>query len=71
MRPDYDFESTLTVAIAELLISDKMYRCPDFVQRKKYIALMESVANNNGKVYKFSSLHVSGEQLNLYTGIAV
>lgn len=65
------FAFFLPIAIAELLISDKLYRCPDFVLRKKYIALMESVAANNGKIFKFSSLHVSGEQLNLYTGIAV
>lgn len=58
------------VAIDYLLISDKMYRCSDFVQRKKFVELIESVKNNRGKVYKFSSLHVSGEQLDNFTGIA-
>jgi len=58
------------LAIAELLISDKLYRSDNYSHRKKYIALMDSVKANHGKVFKFSSLHASGEQLNLYTGIA-
>ena len=47
-----------------------MYRADDFKVRKQYVDLMESVKMNGGNVYKFSSLHTSGEQLNNYTGIA-
>jgi len=58
------------LAIADLLVSDTFYRVDDFQLRNKYVALMESVVENGGKIFKFSALHVSGEQLNLYTGIA-
>lgn len=58
------------LAIEELLITDQMYRCDNFDERNKYVALMESVKANGGKVYHFSSMHVSGEQLNNFTGIA-
>ena len=34
-----------------------------------YVNLVESVKKNGGKVFIFSSLHVTGEQLALYTGI--
>lgn len=30
--------------------------------RKKYVALVDSVKDNNGEVKVFSSLHVSGER---------
>jgi protein pelota len=58
------------LAIADLLITDSMYRARHFAERKKYIQLIESVRANGGRVFQFSSLHCSGEQLNLYTGIA-
>ena len=58
------------LAIEELLITDTMYRSNNFVERKKYVDLIDSVRGSGGKVFKFSSLHVSGEQLNNYTGIA-
>jgi protein pelota len=58
------------LAVADLLITDTMYRTSDFVLRNKYVALVESVKRNGGKVFHFSSLHVSGEQLNLYSGVA-
>lgn len=58
------------LAIADLLISDAMYRAKDYNERNKYCQLMESVEQSGGRVFKFSSLHGSGEQLNMYTGIA-
>mmetsp|Transcript_4693 Transcript_4693/g.7710 ORF Transcript_4693/g.7710 Transcript_4693/m.7710 type:complete len:163 (+) Transcript_4693:131-619(+) len=58
------------LAIETLLVSDTMYRCNDYALRSQYVRLMESVKENGGHVYKFSSLHVSGEQLNMYTGVA-
>jgi protein pelota len=73
-RACYGLKEVLTaneqVAIDQLLITDTMYRSNNFVERKKYVDLIDSVRENGGKVYKFSSLHVSGEQLNNYTGIA-
>ncbi len=58
-------------AIEQLLITDNMYRNSiDLNLRAQVIKLMDSVKESGGKVFKFSSLHVSGEQLNNYTGIA-
>lgn len=56
--------------IDELLITDALFKAVDINERKKYVALVESVQSHGGKVYIFSSMHVSGEQLTLYTGIA-
>ena len=57
-------------AVAELLITDKVYRTDDFQERNKFVDLMEEVQNAGGKVFKFSSMHVSGEKLDCFTGIA-
>uniref|UniRef100_A0A7E4ZUQ0 ERF1_1 domain-containing protein n=1 Tax=Panagrellus redivivus TaxID=6233 RepID=A0A7E4ZUQ0_PANRE len=58
------------VAIDTLLISDALIRSDNVHERKKYIAIVDDVKLNNGKVMVFSSLHPSGEQLNMMTGIA-
>ncbi|XP_026329495.1 protein pelota [Hyposmocoma kahamanoa] len=57
-------------AIETLMISDKLFRCQDIQQRKEYVALVDSVRENGGDVRVFSSMHVSGEQLDQLTGIA-
>ncbi|KOC70851.1 Protein pelota [Habropoda laboriosa] len=57
-------------AIETLLISDKLFRCQDVNERKEYVELVESVRDSGGDVKIFSSLHVSGEQLEQLTGIA-
>lgn len=57
-------------AIETLLISDKVFRCQDVGQRKKMVQLVDSVKDAGGDVRIFSSLHVSGEQLDQLTGIA-
>lgn len=57
-------------AIETLLISDKLFRCQDIVLRKEYVKLVESARDSGGDVKIFSSLHVSGEQLEQLTGIA-
>ncbi|GBC05123.1 hypothetical protein RclHR1_06050001 [Rhizophagus clarus] len=57
-------------AIGTLLLSDELFRSADISTRKKYIELVESVRAGGGKVMIFSSLHVSGEQLNQLTGVA-
>ncbi len=38
--------------------------------RRKYVDLVESVKSHGGTVFIFSSLHVSGEQLDKFTGVA-
>lgn len=57
-------------AIDTLLISDKLFRCNDVAERKKYVAIVDSVRESGGEVRMFSSLHPSGEQLDQLTGIA-
>ncbi|XP_011494656.1 PREDICTED: protein pelota [Ceratosolen solmsi marchali] len=57
-------------AIETLLISDKLFRCQDVALRKEYIHLVETVKKSNGDVKIFSSMHISGEQLDLLTGVA-
>ncbi|CAO3652175.1 unnamed protein product [Cunninghamella echinulata] len=57
-------------AIGTLLVTDGLLRSADMVTRKKYVALVEQVRESGGEVYMFSSLHVSGEQLNQLTGVA-
>jgi len=57
-------------AVDSLLVTDELFRSSDVVTRKKYVALVESVRENGGKVYIFSSLHVSGAQLQQVSGVA-
>jgi hypothetical protein len=58
------------LAVDELLVSDQLFKSADVRTRKQYVQLVESVREHNGKVYIFSGMHVSGEQLGQYTGIA-
>lgn len=58
------------IAIEILLITDEMYRNRDNGLRKKYIGLVDSVKRSGGKALVLSSMHVSGEQLTMLTGIA-
>ncbi|XP_011308857.1 protein pelota [Fopius arisanus] len=57
-------------AIEVLLISDKLFRCQDIQTRKEYVEIVDSVKDAGGDVKIFSSMHVSGEQLDQVTGIA-
>ncbi|KAI8079940.1 pelota [Halteromyces radiatus] len=57
-------------AIGTLLVTDELFRSADMDTRKKYVTLVEQVREAGGKVFVFSSLHVSGEQLNQLTGVA-
>lgn len=58
------------LAVDELLVTDHLFKAADVGVRKKYVDLVESVREHGGKVYVFSSMHVSGAQLDQYTGIA-
>lgn len=58
------------LAIDSLLISDELFRSADIATRKKYVALVESVRERGGTVYIFSTMHVSGQQLQQVSGVA-
>jgi len=68
--PKEVFSAQKEGAIKTLLISDVLFRSTDLDERRKYVKLVESTKNAGGKVYKFSSLHVTGERLNNLTGVA-
>eukprot|EP01138_Halocafeteria_seosinensis_P005427 gb/GECG01005548.1/.p1 GENE.gb/GECG01005548.1/~~gb/GECG01005548.1/.p1 ORF type:complete len:413 (+),score=68.40 gb/GECG01005548.1/:1-1239(+) len=57
-------------AIETLLITDDLFRSSNVTARKKYIKLVEDTREQGGKVYIFSTMHVSGEQLNMISGVA-
>uniref|UniRef100_A0A0M3K9S5 Putative pelota (inferred by orthology to a S. mansoni protein) n=1 Tax=Anisakis simplex TaxID=6269 RepID=A0A0M3K9S5_ANISI len=58
------------LAIETLLLSDSLFRSNDIKQRKKYVNLVESIKEQGANVLIFSSMHPSGEQLSLLSGIA-
>ncbi len=58
------------LAIDSLMVTEDLFRSSDIATRKKYVQLVESVRENGGKVYIFSSLHISGVQLNQLSGVA-
>ncbi|XP_043485107.1 protein pelota [Leptopilina heterotoma] len=57
-------------AVETLLISDKLFRAQDVALRKEYVNLIEGVRDSGGDVKMFSSMHISGEQLDQLTGVA-
>ncbi|XP_051230486.1 protein PELOTA 1-like [Lolium perenne] len=58
------------LAIKTLLLTDTWFRSPDVAARRKCVDLAESVKKLGGTVRVFSSLSVSGNQLDQVTGIA-
>jgi protein pelota len=58
------------LAIEELLVTDKLFKSANMKERKMYVNLIESVREHGGRVFVFSCMHVSGAQLDMYTGIA-
>lgn len=58
------------LAIDSLLVTDELFRSADLKTRRKYVALVEGVRENGGQVYLFSSMHVSGQQLQQVSGVA-
>uniref|UniRef100_A0A8C2D3N2 Protein pelota homolog n=1 Tax=Cyprinus carpio TaxID=7962 RepID=A0A8C2D3N2_CYPCA len=58
------------LAVDILLISDKLFRHQDIATRSRYVRLVDNVKENGGNVRIFSSLHVSGDQLNQLSGVA-
>ncbi|EDQ93058.1 uncharacterized protein MONBRDRAFT_13325 [Monosiga brevicollis MX1] len=58
------------LAIDTLLLSDTLLRSRDVGVRKQYVNLVETVKDQGGTVRIFSSMHVSGQQLDNITGVA-
>ena len=58
------------LAIETLLITDELFLSSDVATRKKYVVLVESVRERGGNVYVFSTMHVSGQQLQQVSGVA-
>lgn len=58
------------MAIETLMVTDNLFRSTNLAERKRFVNLVESVRDNNGDAKIFSSLHVSGEQLSLLSGVA-
>eukprot|EP00523_Entomoneis_sp_CCMP467_P001044 CAMPEP_0168741730 /NCGR_PEP_ID=MMETSP0724-20121128/12672_1 /TAXON_ID=265536 /ORGANISM="Amphiprora sp., Strain CCMP467" /LENGTH=417 /DNA_ID=CAMNT_0008789259 /DNA_START=3 /DNA_END=1256 /DNA_ORIENTATION=- len=58
------------LAIDSLLVTDELFRSSNVQTRRLYVNLVESVRENGGTVYLFSSLHVSGQQLQQVSGVA-
>eukprot|EP01006_Ploeotia_vitrea_P061001 TRINITY_DN77030_c0_g1_i1.p1 TRINITY_DN77030_c0_g1~~TRINITY_DN77030_c0_g1_i1.p1 ORF type:complete len:426 (+),score=54.79 TRINITY_DN77030_c0_g1_i1:62-1339(+) len=57
-------------AVEVLMISDGLFRNPDFKIRSQYVELVERARETSGTVFIFSALHVTGEQLTQLSGIA-
>jgi protein pelota len=58
------------LAIDSLMVTDELFRSSSVKTRKQYVNLVESVRANGGQVYIFSSMHVSGKQLQQVSGVA-
>jgi protein pelota len=58
------------LAIDSLLVTDELFRASNVKTRRQYVDLVESVRENGGKVYVFSSMHISGQQLQHVSGVA-
>jgi protein pelota len=58
------------LAVEALLVTDELFRNSDVPTRKRYVRLVESVRERGGQVHVFSSMHVSGRQLQQVAGVA-
>jgi protein pelota len=58
------------LAIDSLMVTDELFRSSNVKTRRNYVDLVESVRENGGQVYIFSSMHVSGQQLQQVSGVA-
>ena len=53
-----------------LLVTDTLFRSRDIKTRQQYVKLVEMARENGADVKIFSSMHVSGQQLDQLTGVA-
>ncbi|GMJ02946.1 PELOTA [Hibiscus trionum] len=58
------------MGIRTLLIIDDLLKSREITLRQKYMELVKSVKKAGGKAFVYSPMHVSGEQLAQFTGIA-
>lgn len=58
------------LAVDTLLVTDELFRSANVATRKNYVKLVEDVRASGGSVHIFSSMHVSGQQLNQVSGVA-
>ena len=58
------------MAIDSLLVTDELFRSSGVRTRRQYVELVESVREKGGQVFIFSSLHISGQQLQQLSGVA-
>ena len=58
------------LAIDSLMVTDELFRSSSVKTRRAYVDLVVSVRANGGQVYIFSSMHVSGQQLQQVSGVA-
>jgi protein pelota len=52
------------------MVTDNLFKSADIKQRRIYVDLVDSVKLHGGTVLIFSSMHVSGAQLDKFTGVA-
>jgi protein pelota len=57
-------------AVGTLLISDDLFRAADPEKRNRYVHMVDEVRARGGETVIFSSMHETGVQLNLLSGIA-
>ena len=58
------------LAIDSLLVTDQLFRSSNVKTRKEYVQLVERARQAGAKVYVFSSMHLSGQQLQQVSGVA-
>mmetsp|Transcript_5096 Transcript_5096/g.8843 ORF Transcript_5096/g.8843 Transcript_5096/m.8843 type:complete len:379 (+) Transcript_5096:373-1509(+) len=68
--PGHVMAAAESLAIDTLLITDSLLRSMDKQTRTQWVAVVEAVRDANGTVHIFSSMHVSGEQLQQLSGVA-
>lgn len=69
--PQIVFHAVQLGAVSSLMISDAVFRSPDPILRRFFLALAQSVKRVGGSsVSVFSSSHVTGEQLNMLGNVA-
>jgi hypothetical protein len=51
-------------------VTDDLFRAADLKTRKAYVSLVDDCRDKAADVHLFSTLHVSGEQLKQFSGVA-
>eukprot|EP01029_Cantina_marsupialis_P019165 TRINITY_DN44561_c0_g2_i1.p1 TRINITY_DN44561_c0_g2~~TRINITY_DN44561_c0_g2_i1.p1 ORF type:complete len:388 (-),score=110.73 TRINITY_DN44561_c0_g2_i1:172-1335(-) len=57
-------------AVESLLVSDSLFRSMDFALRRNYVKLVDDCKDMGGRVLVFSTMHMSGQQLEQICGVA-